>query len=383
MAPATYRSSAGPLALAWLALIVYASLHPFSPWSWPSHINGAEGLKLLWLPVTPSSRFDLWSNFLAYQPLGLLLAISRLRAGQARAVSWLFATLVGVLLSLTLEELQHLLPQRVPSRIDWALNSAGSAVGAALALLIHHLGGLRYWQQLRDRWFVPHGTAGLALLLSWPISLLFPPPAPLGLGQGLGRLAVLVDGWLADTAAAGWIPLPDPQVVAEPLPPGMELLVITLGQLAPCWVAFVMSRRPLHRLVMLAGALVLGPAATTLSNALNFGPEHALTWLSPPVGPALASAALLGVGLAWLPRQQVAALGLIAITALIALVNQAGVDPYFWLSLQAWEQGRFIRFHGLAQWIGWLWPFAALLFLLAQAGRRPGHRDESTSTIGP
>ena len=26
-------------------------------------------------------------------------------------------------------------------------------------------------------------------------------------------------------------------------------------------------------------------------------------------------------------------------------------------SLQAWEQGRFIRFHGLAQWVGWLWPY--------------------------
>jgi hypothetical protein len=35
-------------------------------------------------------------------------------------------------------------------------------------------------------------------------------------------------------------------------------------------------------------------------------------------------------------------------------------------SLQAWEQGRFVRFHGLAQWIGWLWPYAAIGWLLAR-----------------
>ena len=74
----------------------------------------------------------------------------------------------------------------------------------------------------------------------------------------------------------------------------------------------------------------------------------------------------LGLGLAFVPRRLVAALGLVALTLLIMLVTQAGTDPYFSLSLTGWERGRFIRFHGLAQWIGWLWPFAALLFLLIQ-----------------
>ena len=43
----------------------------------------------------------------------------------------------------------------------------------------------------------------------------------------------------------------------------------------------------------------------------------------------------------------------------VALVAQAPSDPYYAESLQQWEQGRFIHFHGLAQWVGWLWPFAA------------------------
>jgi hypothetical protein len=57
-------------------------------------------------------------------------------------------------------------------------------------------------------------------------------------------------------------------------------------------------------------------------------------------------------------------------TTLIVLVNQIGADPYFALSLQGWEQGHFIRFHGLAQWVGWLWPWAALAFLLMRATER-------------
>jgi hypothetical protein len=46
------------------------------------------------------------------------------------------------------------------------------------------------------------------------------------------------------------------------------------------------------------------------------------------------------------------------------------VDPYFAQTLQSWEQGRFIRFNGLAQWLGWLWPFAALVYVLLRVSRR-------------
>ena len=43
-------------------------------------------------------------------------------------------------------------------------------------------------------------------------------------------------------------------------------------------------------------------------------------------------------------------------------------------SLQAWERGRFIRFHGVAQWIGWLWPYAVLLHLLRRVVAREDDR---------
>jgi (2Fe-2S) ferredoxin len=52
------------------------------------------------------------------------------------------------------------------------------------------------------------------------------------------------------------------------------------------------------------------------------------------------------------------------------LLNQAPASAYFAHTLQAWEQGRFIRFHGLAQWLGWLWPYAVLVYVLLRVSRR-------------
>jgi hypothetical protein len=50
-------------------------------------------------------------------------------------------------------------------------------------------------------------------------------------------------------------------------------------------------------------------------------------------------------------------------------LNQAPTSAYFAQTLQTWEQGRFIRFHGLAQWLGWVWPYAALVYVLVRVSR--------------
>jgi hypothetical protein len=58
------------------------------------------------------------------------------------------------------------------------------------------------------------------------------------------------------------------------------------------------------------------------------------------------------------------------LAALVAVLAQAPADAYFAQSLQGWEQGRFIRFHGAAQWVGWLWPYAAMGYLLGRVAAR-------------
>jgi hypothetical protein len=63
--------------------------------------------------------------------------------------------------------------------------------------------------------------------------------------------------------------------------------------------------------------------------------------------------------------------GLLALLALVWLVHQVPSDPYYAQNLQAWENGRFVRFHGLSRWFGLLWPYAAFVWLIGRLTGRP------------
>jgi VanZ family protein len=363
-----HRSSAVVLAWLYAALIVYASLYPFTGW----HRIGPSPLAFLAQPWSRWwSGFDLVSNLLGYLPLGALLFGALVRSGRrlARAVG--VTLLGGTLLSLTMELLQNFLPGRVPSNVDLVLNILGTALGVAAGAAVHLMGWIDRWQSVRDRWFIRHSAGGLALVVLWPIGLLFPAPVPLGVGQVLAplqeALGTLLEGTGAATWAEAWL-LADPHFAD--LPPGSELAAVALGLMAPCLVGFVIAKPGWRRGLMVLGAVLFGAAATTLSTALNFGPEHALAWRTPTVQAAFSVGAGLALLAALLPRRVAAGIGLVVLTALVTLVTQAPEDPYFAQSLQAWEQGRFIRFHGAARWVGWLWPYAAIAYLLARLSAR-------------
>jgi hypothetical protein len=101
-----------------------------------------------------------------------------------------------------------------------------------------------------------------------------------------------------------------------------------------------------------------------------------LAWTTVPALQGVLVGAAASALMSLVPARVAAGFGLIALTALVMLVAQAPADPYFAQSLQAWEQGRFIRFHGAAQWVGWIWPYAALAYLLSRvATREPAARD--------
>lgn len=378
----TQRSAASVLALAYAALVVYASLYPFEGWRW---LDGADFADLVMLPWGPwGTDFDSWSNLLGYIPLGLLLAIACLRSGSSLRLAVLVAMFVPSALSYGLEMAQSTLPTRHPSLKDWALNTAGATLGGLLALAMHHLGLVDRWHALRQLWFEPDSEGALALLALWPVGLLFPAPAPLGLGQvGGGRLQEMLHEWLgalpwstvhesarevlAAPAAAQAVAAATPVVGLSPL---SELLIVSLGLLAPCVVAFSVVAPGWRRLALAFGALTLAALGMTLSTLLNFGPRHALAWITPWAGPAVGLAALAVLVLAPLPRALVLGVGLMVLTGLVVAVGQAPADPYFSQSLQAWEQGRFVRFHGLAQWVGWLWPYAAIAWMLSRLSIR-------------
>jgi VanZ family protein len=371
-ATARHRSTAWPLALAFIALVVYASLYPFTGWRWPAAQSGLALLQLPWPPWR--DRFDEAANLIGYVPLGALLFVAVVRSGGRATWGVVAALTCSAGLSYGVEVTQSFLPTRVPSLKDCAFNLAGSALGALLGALILALGGIDRWQSLRERWFNRRSAGALLLLVLWPIGLLFPAPVPLGLGQIGPELRQGVEAllagtpWAVDTAA--WLGQGEAATGALALSRVHELLATSFGLAAPCLLAFSATRRGWHRLVLLAGAVALAMAVTTLSTALNFGPEHALAWWTATTWRALVLGAILaGAAIAAGPRLA-ASLGLALSTALVVLVAQAPTDPYYAASLQGWEQGRFIRFHGLAQWVGWLWPYAAIVWLLTRLSRR-------------
>jgi VanZ family protein len=363
------RSSASVLALAYAALVFYASLYPFEGWHW---LAGQSPLALLVLPRSPyHDAFDIVSNLAGYLPLGALLTLTARSRGHGALAAGATAVLVASVLSYGCELMQQFVPSRVPSLEDWALNSAGALVGALLALAAHALGLVRRWRLLRERWFERDAAVALALLALWPVGLLFPAPVPLAMGQVGERLREALSTLFDDVpwaeAAHAWLAAAPTPTTLRPI---TEALIVALGLLAPCLVAAAVMAPGRRRVALAAGALALGVLGMTLSTWLNFGPAHALAWFTPATGLGLGLGLVLALPASLLPRRQAAGIGLVVLTGLVFGVAQAPGDPYFAQSLQAWEQGRFVRFHGLAQWIGWLWPYAAMVWLLSRLGAR-------------
>ncbi len=361
------KTSAWPLALIYAAVIVYASLYPFADW----RDQGIAPWAFLSAPLPKYwTGFDVAANVLGYAPLGFLLTLSALRRGGTVRpdLAPLLGLLPAVALSLLLEMLQSYLPTRVPSNVDFALNAAGAGLGALAAWGLERLGAINHWRRLRDRWFVADARGALVLLALWPMALLFPASVPLSLGQVYERLEQALAQALQDTPFLEWLPLRE--VELQPLVPAAELLCVMLGALIPCLLGYCIIRSIRRRDVFAMAVLAVGIGVTALSAALSYGPAHAWAWLSLPVQVGLAAAEVLVLLLLPLPRRACAALVLLALALHLSLLNQAPTSAYFAQTLQTWEQGRFIRFHGLAQWLGWLWPYVALVYVLVRVSQR-------------
>ncbi len=351
------KTAAWPLALSYVGLIVYASLYPFSDW----RDQGVDPGAFL---VAPWPRywtgFDIGSNIVGYMPAGFFLALTALRTSRRRHAVYRATVVCGVL-SMCMETLQIYLPSRVPSNVDLATNILGGLLGATLAYLLERLGTIDRWSRVRARWFIADARGALVLLALWPLALLFPVALPLGLGQVLERVETALMDALANTPFLAWLPMREMEL--QPLLPVSEMLCVALGLLIPCLLAYCIVRQALRRVVFAIGILLVGVAMTSLSGALTWGPQHAWDWVQLPVQAGLAIGLAAALLLSPVSHRMGASLALVAMAVYLALLNQSLADPYLMQTLQTWEQGRFIRFNGLAQWLGWLWPYAAVVYL--------------------
>ena len=167
------------LALSCLALIVYASLHPFSGWR-DAGISPFVFLVAAWPRYW--TVFDLVINVATYLPFGFFLAQSLGRRPGGLLAS-ILAFMLGMALSFAIESIQTYLPSRVPSNIDLLCNSIGSGLGAILSLCF----GRRFFRSIARRQHllapIPYIEYGLILTGFWLLTQLSPETLLFGAGD--------------------------------------------------------------------------------------------------------------------------------------------------------------------------------------------------------
>lgn len=359
VAPEASIVSRGAL-LAWLFLIVYASLYPFTGWQHvglPLQAYLFAGMPRYW------TGFDATINVLGYIPLGIL-AVYALHPRIRNVAAMLLALLLGIVVSGTMETLQTFLPNRVASNLDFLTNSLGALIGAIIGSRSSHLvlerSRLRH---IRHRWFTAEASRGLIILALWPLAQIYPQGYLFGNGQILPILSEWLSAWLDVPIDLGDLLRSGVQLSAEQY--WLAETVITACQVAGALLALHCMLRDKAPRWLLPGAWLLAALSVkALASALLFKPQNAFAWVTAGAMGGL----LLGIALSTMlvrlrpPLQRRCAAALLVI-ALLA-VNLAPPNPYFVATLETWVQGKFLNFNGAAQFLSLLWPFGALWFLL-------------------
>lgn len=337
------------LALAYVVLVIYASLHPFSGWR-DLGLSPFVFLDAAWPRYW--TVFDLAINVLAYLPLGFLLALTLARL-PGRLTPALAATVLAALISFCIECVQTWLPSRVPSNLDLACNTLGAGIGALLTLW--H--GERFFGRvaiLQRRFLapVPHSELALVMLGLWLLTQLS--PETLLFGAGDLRHLIGITPAVAYAAPSFFV---------------IETSIIVSNMIAIGLIARTLLTDRSSPHLVLAVFFTLALSIRTLAAAVLVNPQDALVWLTPGAGLGLLIGGVvlsLTLLLPASPRLAVAGLALMAGTV---LVNLAPPNPYSAAALATWRQGHFLNFNGLTRLAASLWPFLALPYLTL-LGRR-------------
>ncbi|CAG4891321.1 VanZ family protein [Paraburkholderia saeva] len=353
------------------ALIVYGSLYPFTGW----RSLGLGPLDFLFDPLPQYlTAFDVVTNVLGYMPFGALVVLAvypRCRGSLAVGVAFV----LGALLSGTMEAIQTYLPTRVASNLDLAANALGALLGAALmAPATGPLLDRGVLRRMRFLWFHRDAAALLGLALLWPFATMYPAPRLFGVGDWPRELWLRFDSTMQDALLA-WTPerwqvSAWPERVAAWLPDdAWEALITALSLFAACALASlpVRDRAPRVRLLLtfVAVTLFVKVGATFLQSQTGL----AFDWATPGALTGLLCGVLAGLLALSLPPAGRATLAAVALVLMLVFGNLLPVNPYFDIVLADWRQGRYLHFNGLARWLAWMWPYAALVWLAFSAER--------------
>ena len=352
------------LSVAYLLLVVYASLYPFTDWRVPND----EATRFLfggWPPYIVAS--DVVLNILAYMPLGLLLSL----LWMGRAPGWVAVVLsaaAGMLLSLSIEFAQAYLATRVSSSVDVLTNSIGALWGAVAArawgerwLLSGEL------RRLREQHFLAGARTDLVfvLLALWLLTQL---NAELWL-FGNGDLRSLFSIGLGVRYSADVYLLLEAGVAALNFA-GVAFLI---GAIARSFAAAA---------VALTALILTALMLKTIASMALFIPGNAGLWLTPGSVLGLVAGMMLWLPLARSSPVRSMHAAAICFAAGFFLVNLAPENPYLVAALQILQRGQLLPFNAMTGLLSSCWPvlaFACLVFLIrgdnknrADAGRSAG-----------
>lgn len=344
-------------ALAYILVIIYASLQPFTDWRVSP---GGFGAFLSepwprWITVD-----DVLFNFAAYLPLGFLLALALCAHRSMRAAAAM-AAIACVALSFTLEAAQQYLPARISSNVDLLVNGCGGTVGALIALFFspgQHLG--RTVIRLRRRWFVSgmQGDAALILAGLWLITQLH--ATLIVFANGDLRASLDLAQWFAHT--------PSRYLAAEAVV--VMLNLAGLGLLLACATRDTAAGYWRAMALIFAGACALKITAALLV----LRAPNPLSWLTPGVAIGCVAALLLLMALTRLPYRGRAVAAVLALAGAVVLINVIPENPYRPAPpyLLLGRASHILSFTSMTRALSDLWPFLALLFaLFSLVGRRP------------
>ncbi|HEX4857485.1 MAG TPA: VanZ family protein [Usitatibacteraceae bacterium] len=349
-----YALAGNGLLAAYVLAIVYASLNPFSGWRLP------EAFLLFTWPKY-WSLFDIVLNVLAYIPLGTMLATVMLRVPQLAAATHRItvrALLLGGALSLAMELLQSLLPQRVSSPVDLATNVAGAFIGAAAMVSQSGRAARTAFLAWRERSFAAHGAGawGAVLLGAWLVTQSNPLIPFFEAHQFVNpfELAVARDAYDA--------------VVLFPQMLGVALNAAGFA----LFVSLVLHPRRNPVSTALA-VLALGFAIKVAAAALMLRAPALAEWIAPAPVIGLATGLALFALLSRLTLRWRAFFATLLIFAGGLLAQLTSVEGAFdqTVRLLNWPYGHVATFAGLTRWMHDSWPPVACVFAAWVFVRRP------------
>jgi VanZ family protein len=337
------------LAVAYLLLVVYASLYPFSDWRLPN-----DDVTRFMLAAWPShvTASDVLLNVLAYMPLGLLLTLLCMMRMPRRS-AMVLGVAAGTLLSVSIEFAQAYLPLRISSNVDVMTNFIGTVAGGAIACVRGErwlLSGALH--RLRENHFRPGARTdfAFALLSLWLLTQL---NADIWL-FGNGDLRHLIPGTFGVRYSADAYLLFEACVAALNFA-GVAFLI---GSIARSFRAAAVT-------IALLTLIALG--LKTLASMTLFIPGNPGLWLTPGSMLGLVAGVML-----WLPLARVAPAALMRASAIcfaagFLVVNLAPENPYFGAALRILQHGHLLPFNAMTGWLSSWWPllvFAYLVFLI-------------------